>query len=46
LPLAALNSGKPGLYTAIEQQLGLKLTSTRGDAETLVIDGLDRPSEN
>jgi len=46
LPLAAPNSGKPGLYTAIEQQLGLKLTSTRGAAETLVIDALDRPSEN
>jgi uncharacterized protein (TIGR03435 family) len=46
LPVAASNSGKPGLYTAIEQQLGLKLTSTKGDAETLVIDGLDRPSEN
>jgi uncharacterized protein (TIGR03435 family) len=46
LPLADPNSGKPGLYTAIQQQLGLKLTATRGDAETLVIDGLDRPSGN
>lgn len=46
LPLAASYSGRPGLYTAIEQQLGLKLTSTRGDVEALIIDGLDRPSEN
>ncbi|HVW11776.1 MAG TPA: TIGR03435 family protein [Bryobacteraceae bacterium] len=46
LPLGSANSGKPSLYAAIERQLGLKLTSTRGNAETLVIDGVDRPSAN
>jgi len=36
----------PDLYTAIQQQLGLKLESTKAQVEVLVIDHLEKPSEN
>jgi uncharacterized protein (TIGR03435 family) len=34
------------LFTAIEEQLGLKLVSTKGPGQVLVIDHIERPSEN
>ncbi|MEA2544111.1 MAG: bla regulator protein blaR1 [Acidobacteriaceae bacterium] len=39
------NSG-PGLFTALEEQLGLKLVSQKGSVETLVVESVDRPSAN
>jgi bla regulator protein BlaR1 len=36
----------PPLFSAIQQQLGLKLERTKGPAEVLVIDQIERPSEN
>ena len=36
----------PGLFTAIQEQLGLKLDATRAPVEVLVIDTVERPSEN
>ena len=36
----------PSLFTAIEEQLGLKLESTKGPVDTLVVDHVERPSEN
>ena len=44
VPDAGTNS--PPLFLAMEQQLGLKLTRGRGPVSTLVVDHLDRPSEN
>jgi uncharacterized protein (TIGR03435 family) len=35
----------PSLFTAV-QELGLKLESTKGPVEVLVIDSVDKPSEN
>jgi uncharacterized protein (TIGR03435 family) len=46
LPSGAPDSDKPGLFAAIQQQLGLKITATRGLLDTLAIDSIERPSEN
>jgi uncharacterized protein (TIGR03435 family) len=36
----------PGLYTAIREQLGLKLESVKVPVDVIVIDQVKRPSEN
>lgn len=36
----------PDIFTALKDQLGLKLESTKGLVETLVIDRLERPTPN
>lgn len=36
----------PGLFTAIEEQLGLKLTATKAPIPVMVIDHIEPPSEN
>lgn len=36
----------PGLFTAIQEQLGLKLEATNAPADVLIIDKVKRPSEN
>jgi len=34
------------LFTAIQEQLGLRLESTKGPVEMLIIDHIERPREN
>lgn len=36
----------PDLFTAFQQQLGLKLESTRGPVDIVVVDSIERPSDN
>jgi len=43
---ASLAADGPSLFTAIQEQLGLKLESEKGPVPILVIDHLEMPSEN
>jgi uncharacterized protein (TIGR03435 family) len=37
----------PGLFSAVQDQLGLKLTSAKGPVEMLIIESADKmPAEN
>jgi uncharacterized protein (TIGR03435 family) len=40
------DSSAPSLFTAVQEQLGLRLDSARVPAEVIVIDSAQRPSEN
>lgn len=44
-PPAGTDSG-PSIFTALQEQLGLKLESSKAPVEVLVIDHVERPSEN
>jgi uncharacterized protein (TIGR03435 family) len=43
-PLPAINPDGPSLFTALQEQLGLKLESARGPVETLIIDSVEQPT--
>jgi len=45
-PPADTADAPPGLFTAIQEQLGLKLESTKAPVDVLVIDHVEKPSEN
>lgn len=46
VPVAPADADSPPFFTAIEQQLGLRLEATRGPVEALVVDSVERPSAN
>jgi uncharacterized protein (TIGR03435 family) len=46
LPPASAEAPAAPLFTAIQQQLGLRLEATRGPVEALVVDKAERPSAN
>jgi len=39
-------NGKPNIYEAFREQLGLRLEATRAPADIMVIDKVEKPSEN
>jgi uncharacterized protein (TIGR03435 family) len=48
IPPPAADDGKapPNLYTAIQEQIGLKLEATKAPADVMVIDHVEKPSAN
>ena len=45
-PQGTADPPKPDLFAAFQQQLGLRLETTKAPVETLVVDHVSRPSEN
>jgi uncharacterized protein (TIGR03435 family) len=45
-PSSAAALGGPSIFTALEEQLGLKLKAKKGMVDVLVIDEVGRPSPN
>jgi uncharacterized protein (TIGR03435 family) len=46
LPQGPPDSDKPGIFAAVQQQLGLRLEATRGPIDTMVINRVARPTAN
>jgi uncharacterized protein (TIGR03435 family) len=42
----AADDDRPSIFTALREQLGLRLQATKVPLDVLIIDGVDKPSEN
>jgi bla regulator protein blaR1 len=46
MPAPQFDPNGPSIFTALQEQLGLKLESQKGPVDIIVIDHVERPSEN
>jgi len=46
LPASSSDASEPPFFSAIQQQLGLRLEATRGPVDTIVVDHAEHPSAN
>ena len=45
-PGAEIDTGGPSLFTARQEQLGLRLISETGQVDAFVVESVEKPSEN